>query len=275
MQEFTHEYANHWFHTPTALEKAGGLWPIRAGKNLAKPHYKIGPRMIPYFSIHFVLEGEGTFTFGHDSVSISKGDYFCLVPNQTHTYKTSSENLLKMVWLAFDGKQAKSILQNIGVTPSSPVVFDVVDEEVKELLLEFNDLTSEWTVLTRLSKMYELFSLLSLRTSKSSSEENWLKKSTEFIETHFGEGITVEDVANYVGLHRSYLTSQFTEKLGYSPKKYIVSLKMQHAAKMIEEKNYNITEIAYSLGYSDLYSFSKAFKNHFGISPKKSRLEVK
>lgn len=237
MQEFTHEYAYHWFHTPTALEKAGGLWPIRAGKNLAKPHYKIGPRMITYFSIHFVLEGEGTFTFGDNSVSISKGDSFCLFPNQTHTYKTCSENPLQMVWLAFDGKQAKSILQNIGVTPSSPVVFDVVDEKVKEFLLEFIDLTSEWTVLTRLSKMYELFSLLSFRASKLSSKENWLKKSTEFIETHFGEGITVEDVANYVGLHRSYLTSQFTEQLGYSPKKYIVSLKMKHAAKMIEEKN--------------------------------------
>jgi hypothetical protein len=36
MQEYFNEYAEHWFHTPTPLEKAGGIWPIRAGNNLAK-----------------------------------------------------------------------------------------------------------------------------------------------------------------------------------------------------------------------------------------------
>ena len=43
---------------------------------------------------------------------------------------------------------------------------------------------------------------------------------------------------------------------------------MKQAAKMIEEERFNITEIALSLGYSDLYSFSKAFKNYYGVSPK-------
>jgi AraC-like DNA-binding protein len=272
MQEFTHEYAYHWFHTPTPIEKAGGLWPIRAGRNLAKAHYKIGPRMIPYFSIHFVLEGEGIFTFEQNNLPITPGDFFCIFPNQTHTYKTLVDNPLQMVWIAFDGKQSKSLLQNMGVTPFSPVASKVIDEEVKKLLVEFISITSEVTVLTRLSKIYELFSKL-IETSKvcnqpDPNDGSWLRKTIEFIETHYGEGITVEDVANYVGLHRSYLTSRFSKHLGYSPKKFIIACKMKQATKMMEEQRFNITEIAFSLGYSDLYSFSKAFKNYFGVSPK-------
>lgn len=273
MQEFTHEFADHWFHTPTPIEKAGGLWPIRAGRNLAKPHYKMGPRMIPYFSIHFVLEGEGIFTFEQQEVHISSGDLFCLFPNQTHTYKTNEDQPLQMIWIAFDGKQAKSILQNMGVTPFTPYALKVIDTEIQKLLMQFVSTTSEVTVLTRLGKIYELFSGLTLRTAKlineqNSSEGNWLRKSIEFMETHYGEGITVEDVANYVGLHRSYFTSQFVNRMGYSPKKFIMTCKMMQAAKMIEEERFNITEIALSLGYSDLYTFSKAFKNYYGVSPK-------
>lgn len=272
MQEFTHEYAYHWFHTPTPIEKAGGLWPIRAGRNLAKAHYKIGPRTIPYFSIHFVLEGEGIFTSEQHDIPITPGDFFCIFPNQTHTYKTLVDHPLQMIWIAFEGKQSKSLLQTMGVTPFSPVASKVIDEEVKNLLIEFISITSEVTVVTRLSKIYELFSKL-IETSKASSQPyqkdgNWLRKSIDFIETHYGEGITVEDVANYVGQHRSYFTSQFSKHLGYSPKKFIIACRMKQAAKMMGDKRFNITEIAFTSGYSDLYSFSKAFKNYFGVSPK-------
>lgn len=271
MEEFANEFAYNWFHTPTPIEKAGGLWPIRAGKNLAKPHYKIGPRMISYYSLHFVLEGEGVFTFDQNEVSISAGDVFCLFPNKTHVYRTLKDNPLQMVWLAFDGKQAKSILQKLGITDYSPYAANLIDPESKKVLLELLSTTTLEDELTRLSKIYELFGNLSKNVNTKnlpSQESNWIMRSIEFMETHYGEGITVDDVAKFVGLHRSYFTTKFTLQMHKTPKRFLTDCKMNLAAKMIEENYYTITEIAHSLGYSDLYSFSKAFKNYFGVSPK-------
>src|SRR5690606_37221192 len=76
-------------------------------------------------------------------------------------------------------------------------------------------------------------------------------------------------VAKYIGVHRSHFTKEFVNEFGITPVQYLLSLKMNRAKEMLSEKSFSITEIAYSLGYSDLYSFSRAFKNFFGVSPTK------
>lgn len=88
------------------------------------------------------------------------------------------------------------------------------------------------------------------------------------MDMHFTEDISVKDVAKYIGIHRSYFTTSFVKDMGITPVQYLIKLKMDRALEMLAEQSHTITEIAYSLGYSDLYSFSRAFKNYHGISPK-------
>ena len=94
---------------------------IRAGQNRAKQNYHIGPRIIPYFSIHCILNGSGTYIDEGTHYPIQAGDLFCLYANQTHLYYTDQSNPLGMVWIAFDGRQALSMLNLIGITEIIPV----------------------------------------------------------------------------------------------------------------------------------------------------------
>ena len=59
----------------------------------------------------------------------------------------------------------------------------------------------------------------------------------------------------------------FKRTLGISPGQYIKSLKMNLARDYIYEKKYSVKEIAYMLGYTDQYTFSKAFKKQFNTPP--------
>jgi AraC-like DNA-binding protein len=279
VKEFSHEYAEHWFHNPTSVERSGGLWPIRAGHNEAKPNYKIGPRVITYFSVHFVLGGEGIFSQNETKKHIQAGDLFCLFPNQTHYYSSSSNNPLKMFWLAFDGKQSIPLLNRIGVTNYSTHVKGTVNEEIVEILDElashFNQETED-DDFRGLSLIYKLFHHLSvqskLKNLAPSTPTNWVQKSKEYMDMHF-EDISVKDIAKYVGIHRSHFTTSFTSEVGITPNRYLLSLKMNRALELISEESHTITEIAHSLGYSDLYSFSRAFKNYFDVSPKQFLVE--
>jgi AraC-like DNA-binding protein len=81
-------------------------------------------------------------------------------------------------------------------------------------------------------------------------------------------GLTVSELANKLNLERSYFTALFTRKLGLSPKEYLTDIRMKQAAMLLLQYDYNITVTALSVGYSDVYNFSKMFKKYYLMSPK-------
>jgi AraC-like DNA-binding protein len=95
----------------------------------------------------------------------------------------------------------------------------------------------------------------------------WIRESEIFMDTHFTEKISVQDVADYVGIHRSHFTDAFTKQLGISPGQYLQQLRLGKGKQMLEETIVPITEIALSLGYSELFAFTRAFRNYYGMSP--------
>ncbi len=79
--------------------------------------------------------------------------------------------------------------------------------------------------------------------------------------------ISVEKIAQHLNLDRTYFSVIFKKKTGLSPKQYILSYRMNIAANLIIKKHITVSVVANSVGYSDLYTFSKMFKRHFGVSP--------
>jgi AraC-like DNA-binding protein len=91
------------------------------------------------------------------------------------------------------------------------------------------------------------------------------------MELHYTEAINVNQIAQDFGLNRSYVTTALTKRIGQSPGQYIQSLRLQKGARLLRETDLSVTEIALTVGYPDLYSFSRAFANVHGLSPSKFR----
>ena len=88
----------------------------------------------------------------------------------------------------------------------------------------------------------------------------YVKHAMDYIAHHYREKIKISELADYIGVNRSYLTSSFKKAIGCSPQEYLVNLRMEKAR-----------EIAAAVGYQDQLAFSKIFKQHFGTSPKAYR----
>ncbi len=82
---------------------------------------------------------------------------------------------------------------------------------------------------------------------------------------------TVEEMAKSVHYSYDYFRHKFKEVTGKSPLQYITDSKMDHACRMLAEKDLNCTEIAYLLGFSSSSEFSKSFKKKTGVSPSQYR----
>ncbi|MGP4041079.1 AraC family transcriptional regulator [Gracilibacillus sp. D59] len=275
MKEYAHEYAYHCFFSPSAIERSGGLWPIRSGFNQAKPNFQVGPRKIDFYSLHFVLKGKGQIKQNDSIIELKEGDIFCLFPHHIHQYQTDPTNRLELFWLAFNGKQALALLNRLGLKEQDFKIDSFITPQimtiVKEVLHYFQHHYAD-EGLIRLSLIYKLFHFLIEQASESNLTPNissdWIEKSKQYMQTHFTEGLTVKDVADYVGFHRSHFTTAFSKEVGSSPVQYLVSLKMKLSTELMSDPTISITEVAYSIGYPDLYAFSRAFKNYYGISPK-------
>jgi two-component system, response regulator YesN len=102
----------------------------------------------------------------------------------------------------------------------------------------------------------------------------------EFAMNYIAENLTtklsLDDVANKLGLNPAYFSHLFKKETGTSFVEYRMQLRMEKALKLIDTGTMKITDIAISLGYEDLSHFTKTFKKYTGVSPSKyiSTLEL-
>jgi len=273
LQERAEEFYHAVHYNPDEFDKNGGIWPIHAGMNEAKPGYRSGPRMVPFYSLHFVKSGAAEIVFGKESAVLRKGDLFCLFPERMYTYRLHPDrDPLRMGWIAFDGKQASGILGAIPMNASTPFARQKATREFQlafEQLLHAGTGTSMQDRVYRSVMLYRLLSQLLPNAPENDIPKNprqWIEESKNYMDTHYTEDITVQHVAEYVGIHRSYFSKMFAERVGTTPTSYLRRLKMDKALLMLEQ-GHSVLETALSLGYSDTASFSRAFHRFFGAAP--------
>lgn len=91
----------------------------------------------------------------------------------------------------------------------------------------------------------------------------------DYIAKNYNKEITNDSLAEITGFSTVYFRKLFTEIYGVSPITYVHNLRIKKAKEMLKSDYGSITDIAKSLGYLNIYEFSKDFKNHTGLPPSK------
>ena len=102
-----------------------------------------------------------------------------------------------------------------------------------------------------------------------SIDEKFISKIQKIIiERISDEGFSTEELGSEIGMSRSQVFRKIKALTGKSPSTYVRSIRLLKAKGMIENGEGNISEIAYSVGFSSPIYFSKCFKDEFGYPPK-------
>ena len=119
-----------------------------------------------------------------------------------------------------------------------------------------------------ISLIYKIFAELQKQNYIPDNQYQTIKPALRYIEEHFLDGkISMKTLADCCSVSYSYLKRLFIKKFGIPPTKYIIQLKINYACDLLHSGLYNITQIAEICGYSDIYFFSRQFKEYMGISP--------
>jgi DNA-binding response OmpR family regulator/signal transduction histidine kinase len=108
----------------------------------------------------------------------------------------------------------------------------------------------------------------------NSVNENFMNRVRKVIENHLAEeNFNIEEFGKEVGMCRTQLHRKLKALTGKSASRYIRTYRLSTAKHMIETEKGNISEIAYSVGFSSPIYFSKCFKEEFGITPSELKLK--
>lgn len=100
-------------------------------------------------------------------------------------------------------------------------------------------------------------------------EQSFITKMNDIIKFNVeNPKFSVEDLADKLSVSRVQLYRKVKAIIGINISDHINNVKLEKAAELLKSNEMNISEIAYSLGFSSPNYFSTAFKNKFGISPK-------
>lgn len=124
-------------------------------------------------------------------------------------------------------------------------------------------------IMQLVSNAYHLKAARGEASVPDTGDEKRLKfgKILGFINDNLENTISVSDLAEQMFLSEKYFISYFKNIMGTTPHQYIMQQRLKRAYHYINDEVYTISEISRRLGYSDSYSFSKAYKKYFGFPP--------
>lgn len=89
----------------------------------------------------------------------------------------------------------------------------------------------------------------------------------KYLKQHYGERISVSDIAKHIGFTENYLSALYKKETGENITDYLNRLRMQRARELLKTTDLKIYEIIEEIGYSDANYFSRQFKRFEGLPP--------
>ena len=226
--------------------------------------------------IHYVTKGYGTFKFNGKVYNLKQGDIFILLKGMQVEYVASIDDPWEYYWIGFSGSNANEYLNRTSIT-NSCVANCKENSKIPQIILNMCEISKTYNPSKSddILLLKELYSLLYALIEefpkpfeyKDKELHTYIQDALNFINSNYIHSITVQEIADYVNLSRSYLYKMFIKNLGISPQRYLINLRMYKATLLLKSTKLPIGEVANSVGYSDSLLFSKTFSKHFSMSP--------
>ncbi|MBO4367760.1 MAG: helix-turn-helix transcriptional regulator [Clostridia bacterium] len=192
------------------------------------------------------------------------GDLAILPPGEGYFYDFSGEGELFYYWAHFTGSSAEEYITRAGLTVDKLMTVGL-DED---LAAAFRSLMDSFMIIDAQHEEEAAGHLLVLLAIMGRAAVNKpvrlaterVKRSLGYMVSHYSEEVIVTDLAAMEFMSVSHDTNLFRTCTGFSPKEYLIRLRMHSAMEMLTRSDMSIAQISVSVGYNDPHYFSRLFK---------------
>lgn len=263
----------------------GELTVLFSGQSQTLPLHKVGPQVLDYYLVHYVIRGRGHFrTLGRD-YAVKEGDSFFIFPGELVSYTSDEHEPWKYRWVGFKGSRAEELLSISGISRHKPVAFSGPKRRMTALFAQMqrllhagqasSDMQSGGYMRLILSEYMQGQAEAGVPKEESSMILQQVEQAIRWLTLQYYQEISIEQMAQSLGYHRTHLSKMFKQHTGMSPMNFLLKIRMERAKHLLLQEKLTVEQVASSVGFTDPLYFSKQFKKWYGRSPSDYRQDMK
>jgi AraC-like DNA-binding protein len=245
-------------------------------------YYQSGSRFYAVNDTNYLVMNEGSF---YSSYIFSKSPVESFTVNFSEEFETNAikglinthDDLLDLIHPA--GKKielTEKLYRHNELL--SPVLFQLFSLSSQQdcnniLMRELYYILIERLLLIQKNVNREAQHIKAIKPSTRNELYKRLHYAKDFIDSCYMTDLSLEKIAEIAHLNTAYFLRSFKYFFKVTPYQYIIHRRLDEAKKLLEDSDATVTEVCFSVGYYDLTSFIKLFRNKFGLSPEKYQKE--
>lgn len=231
----------------------------------------------PLPQIFICISGEGILKVNDTIYTITRGSFFFLAANTPHEYYSISDKW-EVEWIVLSGNQTDNILAELRLDQTLVVKCNHI-EKIEDLYQKIiTSLKSDDSVGAVISSgiLYEvlghLFQIVYQNHRDENSEiHNKINKVKLYIDEHYNQEISLEELSSLVDITPQYLCRIFKKYTNLRPFQYITMKRIQKAKILLSDNKLSVYEVAHLVGFNDCSYFCSIFKRNEMMSPTEFR----
>jgi AraC-like DNA-binding protein len=229
---------------------------------------KLAQQFISSYCMVVVKQGEGHLRIDLDTYRMQPDTVHVVVPGQTIGFCEGQKSELYLI--AFDIQ---------GDTSDDEVNFPLLGELPVHTESTLNQLCEQLCLCSRSESAIERFRgqpvfleliywvMTHIRQNSKSDSRAAMDRTKSYIEAHFRESMTIEQLARMAEVSPKYYVSLFKKTYGKTAIDYLTEVRVNMAKQLMLQTDVRLKDVAYQVGYNDEFYFSRMFKKEVGVSP--------
>lgn len=235
-----------------------------------------------YMELIFITQGSLTLNLGDRQTVAFANELVIIPPKQLHA-GVPGENGVKIysIFLDIDALSNKTFISDVFFKPLLDGKLCFVDtttrpeiiNATRELIEAKNRANSIFTQ----GKIYELIGLIFEHSDLNNKSTSSIKMQQilEYIQNHYLEDISAKNICVEFGYTESHLCRMFKKHTGLTISKFVQTLRIENAKKLLQETDMDINQISEACGFLDFSYFCRCFRGFVRYTPSNFRKKMK
>ena len=266
--------SNRVLYTPSAFARTSLLHLQEIGTLQALAPHTSSRSNLQSYLFFTVLSGSGELVYDGKKYELKKGDMVFIDCRKPYSH-TTDLNLWSLRWCHFYGPTLSFVYEKYVERGGRPTFrpeetapfLSTLDVLYK--LASGSDYIRDMRINEELNRLCTLLMEQSWNPEEATTAPKKLSVAEvkEYLEQHYAEKITLDELSTRFFINKYYLTRVFKEQFGQSITAYLTSLRITHAKQLLRFSEKSVEEIGLECGLGQLHYFSRVFKEVEGVPP--------